>query len=61
MPTKPANPGPHPPQQIPKATPAKRYLRRKLEIQFIDSNRTLAIDIDNTFLVGLSRPFIPTL
>lgn len=53
MPTKSANPGPRFPQKIPKATPAKRYLRRELEIQFININRTLANDIDNNFLEGV--------
>jgi hypothetical protein len=53
MSTKPANPGPPPPPQITKATLAKQDVRHKLVIQFINSNRTLTIDIDNTFLEGV--------
>jgi hypothetical protein len=45
MPTKPANPAPRPPQKIPKATPAKRYLRRELDAQLV--NRTPGSEVDN--------------
>jgi hypothetical protein len=55
MPTKPANPGPHPPQQILKPTQAKPYLRPELELYFI-INRSVGNYTDNNFL-GAVRDF----
>jgi len=51
MPTEAANPGPRPPPQIPKPTPAKRYLRRELDAQLV--NRTPDSEVDNNFLGGV--------
>jgi hypothetical protein len=56
MPTASANPGPRPAQKTPKPTPARRYLRRELEVYFI-INRSVGNFTDNNFL-GAVHDFI---